>query len=34
MHFAKDWQGGIGALVGFLLVGILLFLSRQRASAK
>jgi endonuclease YncB( thermonuclease family) len=33
-HFVKDWQGGIGALVGFLLVGILLLLSRQRAPAK
>jgi endonuclease YncB( thermonuclease family) len=33
-HFLKEWQAGIGALVGFLLVGVLLFVTRRCAPAK
>lgn len=33
-HFLKEWQGGIGAFVGFVLVGILLLVTRPRAPAK
>jgi endonuclease YncB( thermonuclease family) len=33
-RFLQAWQAGIGALVGFLLVGILLLITRPRAPAK
>jgi endonuclease YncB( thermonuclease family) len=32
--FVKEWQGGLGALAGFLLVGILLLVTRRRSPAK
>jgi endonuclease YncB( thermonuclease family) len=33
-HFLQVWQAGLGALVGFLLVGVLLLVTRRRAPAK
>ncbi|QEX18447.1 hypothetical protein FRZ44_37540 [Hypericibacter terrae] len=33
-HFLQVWQAGLGALAGFLLVGILLLATRRRAPAK
>ena len=33
-HFLQVWQAGLGALAGFLLVGVLLLATRRRAPAR
>jgi endonuclease YncB( thermonuclease family) len=33
-RFLREWQAGLGAVVGFLLVGALLLVTRRRAPAK